>query len=101
MITMERREERFEKCRKPVSVCFESRRGAMQTCAAAICLFELVTENSITFERAIHQVTLCMFQRFSGSELFAVDRYFSAHPIGRQRSARSVDEDETGDLAVG
>jgi hypothetical protein len=51
--------------------------------------------------RAINQVTLCMFQLASGNEFFAVDGEFGAHPIRRQRSGRPVNENKTGDLAVG
>jgi hypothetical protein len=97
---MERTEERLEKCREPISLRLESRRGAMQTRAPPICLFELVAKKSIAFERAINQVTLCMFQWSSGNELFAVDSEFGAHPIRRQRSARAVDENKTGKLTV-
>jgi hypothetical protein len=98
---MKRREERLEKRREPIGPRFESRGGAMQPRAAPICLFELVAKNLISFERAINQITLCMFQWSSGNELFAVDREFGAHPIRRQRSARAVDENKTGKLTVG
>ena len=98
---MERREERLEKCREPIGLRFESCRGAMQTRAASICLFELVAKKSIAFERAINQVTLCMFQWSSSNELFAVNGEFGAHPIRRQRRAWPVNENKTGKLTVG
>jgi hypothetical protein len=98
---MERREERLEKRREPIGFRFESRGRAMQTRAASICLFELVAKDSIAFERAINQVTLCMFQFSSGTEFVAVDGEFGAHPIRRQRDARAVEENETGNFTVG
>jgi hypothetical protein len=97
---MERREERLEKCRNAIRLRFESGRRAMQTRAPPICLFELVAKNSVTFERAINQVTLRMLQWTGGNELFAVDGEFGVHPIGRQQSACPMDKHETGDLAV-
>jgi hypothetical protein len=66
---MERREERLEKCREPIGFHFKSGRGAMQTRAPPICLFELVAKKSIACERAINQVALCMFQWSSRDEL--------------------------------
>lgn len=98
---MERRQERLEKCREPIGLRFESRRGAMQTRAVAIRLRKLVAKKLSAFERAINQVTLCMFQGSSGNELFAVDGEFGARPIRRQRSARAVDKNKTGKLTIG
>ena len=98
---MERREERLEKRREPIGFRFESRGRAMQTRAASICLFELVAKDSIAFERAINQVTLCMFQFSSGTEFVAVDGEFGAHPIRKHRTVRAVTENKTGNLTVG
>jgi hypothetical protein len=98
---MERRKERLEKCREPIGLRFESRRGAMQTRSASICLFELVAKKSLTFERAITRITLHVLQLPCGNELFAVDGEFGAHPIRRQRRAWPVDENKTGKLTVG
>ena len=98
---MERREERLEKCREPIGLRFESGRGAMQTRAPPICLFELVAKKSIACERAINQVTLRVLQFPCGNELFAVNREFGTHPIRRQRGGRAVNENKTGDLPVG
>lgn len=98
---MERREKRLEKCREPIGLCLEYRGRAMQTRAASIRLFELVAKKSIAFERAINQVTLCMFKWSSGNELLTIDGEFGAHPIRRQRSARPVNENKTGELTVG
>jgi hypothetical protein len=97
---MERREERFEKFRKPRSFVFVSRRGAMQTRAAPIGLFEFVTKNVIAFEQAIYKIALRMFNWSSRSELFAFNRQFGANPIRRQRSTPPMDEHETGYLPV-
>jgi len=73
----------------------------MQTRAVPIGLLEFVAKKLSAFERAIDQVTLCVLQFPSGNELFAVDGEFGAHPIPRQRSARAVDKNETGDITVG
>jgi hypothetical protein len=97
---MERREERLEKCREPIGFRFESGRGAMQTRAPPICLFELVAKKSIACERAINQVTLRVLQFPCGNELFAVNREFGTHPIRRQRGGWAVNENKTGDLPV-
>ena len=98
---MERREDRLEKCRELIGLRLECRGRAMQTRAVPIRLLELVAKKSIAFERAINQVTLCMFQWSSSNELFAVDSEFGAHPIRRQRSAWPVNENKTGELTVG
>jgi hypothetical protein len=98
--TMERREKRLEKRREPIGFRFESRGRTMQTRAASICLFELVANDSSAFERAVNQVTLCMFQFSSGTEFFAVDGEFGAHPIRRQWSVRPVEENKTGNLTI-
>ena len=83
---MERREERLEKRREPIGLRFESGRGAMQTRAPPICLFEPVAKKSIAFERAINQVTLCMFQWSSRDELFPVDGEFGPSNSQEEKS---------------
>lgn len=98
---MERREERLEKCREPIGLRLECRGRAMQTRASPIRLLELVAKKSIAFERAINRIALHVLQLPCGNELFAVDGEFGAHPIHRQRSARPVNENKTGDLPVG
>jgi hypothetical protein len=72
----------------------------MQTRTSPIRLLDLVAKKSIAFERAINRITLDVLQLPCGNELFAVDGEFGAHPIYRQRTARSVNENKTGDLPV-
>ena len=98
---MERREERLEKCREPIGLRLECRGRAMQTRAPPIRLLELVAKKSIAFEQAINRITLHVLQLPCGNELFAVDGESGAHPICRQRTARPVNENKTGDLPVG